>query len=92
MELSRKILEETPAYSHSISKPLVQLLEGLLQKDSHHRFNMAKIKAHAWTTENSKRPMPSTEQNCRRESITDADLEDAFKPAKFSMSEVISAH
>jgi [calcium/calmodulin-dependent protein kinase] kinase len=85
MELTRMILHDRPKYSSTISKSLVDLLDGMLQKDAHHRLNMAKIKNHHWTTENGKRMLPSTEENCRRESITEEDLEEAFKPAKLSV-------
>jgi [calcium/calmodulin-dependent protein kinase] kinase len=85
MELTRMILHDRPKYSSNISRSLVDLMDGMLQKDAHHRLNMTKIKNHPWTTENGKKWMPSTEENCRRESITEADLEEAFKPAKLSV-------
>lgn len=86
-----KIVNDPVIYSPIISKSLRDLLERMLEKDETRRISIQKIKTHPWVTENGKHPMITTEENCMREdiSVTDEDIERAFKPVQFSVSRVI---
>ncbi|KAJ3257559.1 Calcium/calmodulin-dependent protein kinase kinase 1 [Boothiomyces macroporosus] len=86
-----KIVNDPVVYSPIISKSLRDLLERMLEKDESRRISIQKIKTHPWVTENGKHPMITTEENCMGEdiSVTDEDIERAFKPVQFSVSRVM---
>ncbi|KAJ3329825.1 Calcium/calmodulin-dependent protein kinase kinase 1, partial [Kappamyces sp. JEL0680] len=71
---------EKPVYKESLSKPIKDLLDGMLNKNPHRRLKMDAIKTHAWVTESGRRPLPSTKENCPVEQVTQEEIERLFKP------------
>lgn len=82
MHLGAFIYSYSAHLPDSLNSDLTNLLKRLLEKDPAKRITIPEIREHPWILQ-STRPIPTKEENCMSEiSISEDDVEQAFKTFK----------
>ena len=82
----------SPPLPDSLPDDLKDLLLKLLDKDQKKRITIAEIREHPWILKTS-RPLPTKEENCNVEiSVSEEDMEQAFKTYHTPIHILVSVH
>jgi len=80
LALSEKIEKDPALISDQLSEELRDLLDRMLAKMPEERIKLADVKEHPWVTEDGRKPMISTEENCMMwEEPTEEEVNGAVK-------------
>ncbi|KAJ3092245.1 Calcium/calmodulin-dependent protein kinase kinase 1 [Quaeritorhiza haematococci] len=90
LDLYSKICKDSAVIADTLSVPLQDLLDRMLQKEPDNRITLPEVKVHPWVTCGGTWPMMSTGENCVFEEVTEEEVENAFSPAMMFVSKIIN--